>query len=454
MHNLKNSNKKIQVNRFTPRRSIISLHNNIQMPRMSTSDINFSTNIINLTNTNFEDSYPTNNKEYNQINKQRDKYSYFVDSIKKEIGNIKKQYFLGLITRCKDEYFIQEFCNYYFNEGVDKIYIFDDNSKNLEIYNNIKNNPNIFIYYAKNNDKCHDSICESTCTCNRVLANQIYKNVKNNFEWMIYVDVDEFVSTKKNIKKTIRQELQTTYKYVDCISIPWIIMSATSKENPESVLEKNVYRINYNNKPYYRNNPANRDDKFSAQSSGRTVGCKSIFKCNKFNGIHDNLNRCDHTPRFPNSTNIIWLESVKNTKIKLYYKWYHRELTEDCINNAYFVCYHYRVISEEHAKTKLSQNSWYIENGYNLNDLMRTSKDMLDITLKTKSIENKNNPIKNSKNFLTIQNENNLNISKDYLNIAIKNQSIYDISIDYKSLYKQSKDIKQFDNNLICQPIS
>ena len=34
--------------------------------------------------------------------------------------------FLGLITRCKDEYFVEEFCDYYLNEGVDQIIIIDD----------------------------------------------------------------------------------------------------------------------------------------------------------------------------------------------------------------------------------------------------------------------------------------------------------------------------------------
>ena len=57
--------------------------------------------------------------------------------------------FLALITRCKDEFFIKEFCDYYLSQGVDKIIIIDDNSNNKNIYNNIKNN-NIEIIYEKN----------------------------------------------------------------------------------------------------------------------------------------------------------------------------------------------------------------------------------------------------------------------------------------------------------------
>ena len=55
--------------------------------------------------------------------------------------------FLGLITRCKDEFFIKEFCDYYLQQGVDKIYVIDDNSNNKSIYNKIINNKNIIIFF-------------------------------------------------------------------------------------------------------------------------------------------------------------------------------------------------------------------------------------------------------------------------------------------------------------------
>ena len=127
------------------------------------------------------------------------KYETYCNLIKNELKSIESNYFLGLITRCKNEYFIEEFCNYYLNEGVDKIFILDDKSDNYDIYKKIKHDPRIFIYYAKNNSNCHDGTCEKTCSCNRMLANEIYKNIKNKFKWMIYVDVDEFISTKKQI---------------------------------------------------------------------------------------------------------------------------------------------------------------------------------------------------------------------------------------------------------------
>ena len=285
-------------------------------------------------------------------------------------------YFLGLITRCKDEFFIKEFCDYYLSQGVDKIFVIDDDSNNKSIYNNIKDD-RVKIIYKKNIIKsCY--------------ANTLYKQIKSKFKWLIYCDVDEFITTtNKSYKLTIRDILNTTYQNVDCISIPWIMMSAVNDTNPESVLETNIYRINYDKKPNYVCDSVAGKGKFSSHSSGKQAQCKSIFKCNKFNGIHNRRNPSDHHPVFPNSKNINWLESVDNCKVSLNYKNYEKKLTEKAIKSATLLCYHYRVVSKEHAITKLNTNDWYINNGYKLEHLMKTNTDIKDEILKYKSFNNK-----------------------------------------------------------------
>ena len=35
--------------------------------------------------------------------------------------------FLELITRYKYDFFIKEFCDYYLSQGIDKIFVIDDN---------------------------------------------------------------------------------------------------------------------------------------------------------------------------------------------------------------------------------------------------------------------------------------------------------------------------------------
>ena len=57
---------------------------------------------------------------------------------------------LGLVTRCKDEFIIEDFCLYYISQGVDKIFIIDDNSEDKSIYNNLLHNNKIEIIYGTN----------------------------------------------------------------------------------------------------------------------------------------------------------------------------------------------------------------------------------------------------------------------------------------------------------------
>lgn len=54
------------------------------------------------------------------------------------------RFFLGLISRCKDEPYVKEFVDYYLSQGVDKIYLVDDNSDQA-IYKDVVNNVDVII---------------------------------------------------------------------------------------------------------------------------------------------------------------------------------------------------------------------------------------------------------------------------------------------------------------------
>lgn len=269
-------------------------------------------------------------------------------------------FFLGLITRCKDEFFIKEFCDYYLLQGVDKIFVIDDNSNDKSIYNNINDN-RIEIIYEKNIIK-------------NEYANKLYKQIKSNFKWMIYCDVDEFITTKKNITNTIKDELNTTFKDVDCIKIPWVMMSCNSIEkNPNSILSENTYRWNHNKKHPHSIH------KFRCRYDQIEVKC--IFKTNKFNSIWD------HHPK-ENADNIITVDSVSKKNQQLN-PWYYN-LREEDIENGILLCYHYRIISKENSINKLQTNLWYIQNGYTTEDLMSSDySEIIDETLKYKIINEK-----------------------------------------------------------------
>jgi hypothetical protein len=276
-----------------------------------------------------------------------------------------EKYFIGLITRCKDEFFIKEFCNYYLLQGIDKIFIIDDDSDDKTIYNNL-NNKQIKIFYEndlfKNNKKNQMDI-----------VNKYYKKLKENFTWMISVDVDEFITTKKYSEKTIRQELQSTFKDVDCIKVPWVMMACNNRQNnPKSILLENIYRWNHDKKHI---NIMNSIPKFECRYNQIEVKC--IFKAQKFNKIDI------HHPSNPDGkVKIINSINKKEESLNPFYN----NLREIDIRNAYLNCYHYRIISRENSKNKI-KNAIYKK--FTLDDVMSFDyPELIDETLKNK-IKNK-----------------------------------------------------------------
>lgn len=270
----------------------------------------------------------------------------------------KRKVSIGLICRCRDEFFIEEFAKYYLNEGIDKVYIIDDDSSDKSIYKNLLDNSKIIIIFQKN-------IIQNN------YANILYQKIRNDFEWMIYVDADEFITTKNQKARTIRESLEMNFKGVHCIKVPWVMMSSNGLEmSPKSILEANTYRWNHNLK---HKNKLSTHSKFRCRYDEIEVKC--IFKPKYFNAIWD------HHPKQPiRSSSLKIVDSVKNAKSELGPFFY--GLRENHIEEAYLLCYHYRTISIENCKNKLNTNKWYIDNGYDLNDLMSTDyAEIVDLTL-------------------------------------------------------------------------
>lgn len=290
-----------------------------------------------------------------QIINFKDQTIYLFSS-RRNIKNDKSKKLIGLITRCKDEYFIKEFCDYYITQGIDKIYIIDDNSNDKSIYIPLETNSKINIIYESN-------IIENN------YANKLYKKIRYKFKWIIYVDVDEFITTKKHVNRSIREELCTTFKDVDCIKVPWVMMSSNNiKKSPENILATNIYRWNHDKKH------PNKIDKFRCRYDEIEVKC--IFKPQYFNNIWDHHPKSQlHNPTIVNSINL------NKENLNPFYT----NLREKDINNGILLCYHYRIISVENSINKIKTNYWYKKNNYTVNDLMSSDNaEIIDTTIKDK----------------------------------------------------------------------
>lgn len=267
--------------------------------------------------------------------------------------------FIGLMVRCKDEPYVDEFVDYYIKQGIDKIFIMDDNS-DRKIYKNVINNEKVNITFEID-------------VINKNSIKELYSKIKDDFEWIIYVDLDEYITTKKNKDKTIKEELETTFKDSMCIKIPWVMMSCNSiKNNPDVLLKQNIYRWNHDNKHINTNS---QELKFRCRFHEIEVKC--IFKPKFFDDIFDHC-PCSVNPSC-HALNIV--ESVRNTEETL--NPFYKNLREKDIEEGYLLCYHYRIISIENCLNKIKNNIWY--KNYTLNDLLSNDyPEIIDETLKNK----------------------------------------------------------------------
>ena len=268
---------------------------------------------------------------------------------------------IGLIVRCKDEPYVDEFVSYYLSQGVDKIYIVDDDS-NQEICKNIILNKNVEL--IMNNDRIKTTLSNQFQRCS-----ELYKKIKHLYEWMIIVDMDEFITTKKSPDNTIKTELETTFKNADCIKIPWVMMSCNGLEkNPASLLKTNVYRWNHDKK---HENRVSNQRKFRCRYNEIEVKC--IFRPVCF----DNINF--HIPLNPNRPVKI-VDGVKNLRSE--HSPFYSNLREANIKDGFLLCYHYRIISVENCIAKLKNSGIYKEYEYGLEDLLSNDyPEVMDRTM-------------------------------------------------------------------------
>tara|TARA_Y100000816_G_scaffold292446_1_gene287761 strand:+ start:4930 stop:5811 length:882 start_codon:yes stop_codon:yes gene_type:complete len=250
--------------------------------------------------------------------------------------------FLVVITRVKNEnMMLKSFIPYYLSQGVDKIYLMDDNS--TEPYSqDILNNPKVIIEKQTKGMQHPEWIA---------VQHILHKEqVQKNTTWVIGVDCDEFITTRKNPNKTIKQELIDNFSQASCIKIPWVMFSRNKRvNNPDDVISDITWRWNYD-KTHVMPNGWSR--KFS--QPGKNVEVKCIWKPSHFKS------QAVHHPHNPSIDNPIIVDGVYNQPARieincggsLFF-----DLNEKKIHDAYFTCNHYRIVSEQHARQKCNPDS-------------------------------------------------------------------------------------------------
>ena len=284
--------------------------------------------------------------------------------------------FLTILLRVRNEnLFLESFIKHYFAEGVDEIYILDDNSTQ-PFPKIVEEDERVFVYEATTFKSHHEKLHDAQMMYNHML--------RDKTEWFMFIDADEFITTRRNTDKTIREELETTFKDADLIKIPWIMFGSNGEDrNPKQVLTDTIWRWDHDKK-HPHPEEAMKIWKHRCCKYDK-IEVKSIFKTEAFAKL------TTHCPSDPTrEINIVdGVDNIQNymndpeTEI-----WYHN-LREESIDRAYLACNHYRNISKEQMKQKADDSHlplYRVKNCYEL-QLQSDFSEKEDEFIKNKAIE-------------------------------------------------------------------
>jgi len=206
-----------------------------------------------------------------------------------------------------------EFIEHYINQGVDHIYIINNNSDdnideviNQSVYSShitlITDNRNMNILTSNSSAFGHTTL----------LNENLYDRAKQETEWLILVDADEFMYGKNGY--TIKTYLETVDKSVGCIYVIWNIVNPNKDGDNKLLTEfsykNNVRRLNYDSihQLSWRIQNANDFGKSIIRTSMLIDDCKFWLHKNTVSGERiTNYGVC--TTHFDNGNNIEYSEA-------------------------------------------------------------------------------------------------------------------------------------------------
>ena len=228
---------------------------------------------------------------------------------------------VALCTMGKNEHlYIKEFIDYYIKLGIDHIFIYDDNDKSSEKFSNYLNIDEIKYVTIYENIK-------------RKILNQsdaftdCYKNNKNKFNWILMVDMDEFLYVENNKLKNYL--MHPIFNKCDFIKFHWV--HPTDNNN-----------IHYENKSLF--------ERFQRPYK------KSIFIKSIIRGNISNLKYWVHSPYISPIKNI----TCNNIGQIIKYEYMNFEGYERInIKKAYIIHFNYKSTEEFINKFKRGYSNWF-----------------------------------------------------------------------------------------------
>lgn len=147
------------------------------------------------------------------------------------------------IAKCENPY-IDEWVQYHLALGFDHIYIYDNNDLNGEIFpSNIAENSKVTIIN-----------CRGKLSYQEIAYTLFYKEYSLNFDWVAYIDVDEFITfSKESSIANVHDFLSRFSTDVDIIHLNWMCYgdSDTTDISTWKVIDRFVTPLEYDKKVQY-----------------------------------------------------------------------------------------------------------------------------------------------------------------------------------------------------------
>lgn len=269
------------------------------------------------------------------------------------------QFFLTVLARSKNEPFVREWVSHYTEEGADRIVIIDDASENIAIYQGLPDH--VSVLYPLGGLGPNKSYSEK--------IDRIYQGLRQQTKWLLFCDIDEFITSRLRPDKTIRWELTNTFHNAHCVKVPWIMMACDGRaEDPKSVRKELFTRWNHDIAHPHPNT------KFRCRLDRIEVKC--IFQPRFFTFFND------HRPMRHLVNPLKVVESVTGETADL--DEYFHDLREHNITNSILICHHYRLTSVAAAKHKIRSNAFY--RNISLSEFLASDhSEIVDKTLQEKA---------------------------------------------------------------------
>jgi glycosyltransferase involved in cell wall biosynthesis len=237
------------------------------------------------------------------------------------------KYFISVCLCVKNEAkYIKEFIKHYIDQGVDHFYIINNNSHdNIEEVIDLSGYKLNVTLITDNRDMNILKSDAGHLGHQQLIKDNLYDIIKEETEWAILVDADEFMYGKNG--HTIKSYLSSIDENIGCIYVIWNIINPYKDENnnliSEFSIKNNVKRINHdlmNNLPdnikfahdfgksIFKTNLLIHPDNFWIHLvkifHGKTINNYNIERDDLFNNHFDNGNNTPYSEEIFNNVNI------------------------------------------------------------------------------------------------------------------------------------------------------